>query len=87
MVSDTALFFSRRAGWDNLSRGTLNQACPLEEGLHTDVSAFYSSIREGITGSNTLTVRKWLSTQSYEAQRQFGLKAIDNIRRGIWKVR
>jgi hypothetical protein len=60
---------------------------PLEEGLHKDVSAFYSSIREGITGSDTLTVRKWLSTQSYEAQRQFGLKAIENIRRGIWKVR
>jgi hypothetical protein len=59
----------------------------LNEGLHTDVSAFYSSIREGITGSNTLTIRKWLGTQSYEAQRQFGLKAIENIRRGIWKVR
>ncbi|OJH35207.1 hypothetical protein [Cystobacter ferrugineus] len=59
----------------------------LNEGLHTDVSAFYSSIREGITGSNTLTVRRWLGTQSYEAQRQFGLKAIENIRRGIWKVR
>ncbi len=60
---------------------------PLEEGLHKDVSAFYSSIREGVTGSDTLTVRKWLGTQSYEAQRQFGLKAIENIRRGIWKVR
>ncbi|ATB35228.1 hypothetical protein CYFUS_000640 [Cystobacter fuscus] len=59
----------------------------LTEGLHTDVSAFYSSIREGITGSNTLTIRRWLGTQSYEAQRQFGLKAIENIRRGIWKVR
>ncbi|WP_395843515.1 hypothetical protein [Cystobacter fuscus] len=59
----------------------------LNEGLHTDVSAFYSSIREGITGSNTLTVRKWLGTQSYEAQRQFGLKAIENIRRGTWKIR
>jgi hypothetical protein len=59
----------------------------LNEGLHTDVSAFYSSIREGITGSNTLTIRKWLGTQSYEAQRQFGLKAIENIRSGIWKVR
>ncbi len=59
----------------------------LNEGLHTDVSAFYSSIREGITGSNTLTIRQWLGTQSYEAQRQFGLKVIENIRRGIWKVR
>ncbi|WP_456062025.1 SitA5 family polymorphic toxin [Archangium lipolyticum] len=60
---------------------------PLEEGLHGDVSAFYSSIREGVTGSDKLTVRKWISTQPYEAQRQFGLEAIDKIRRGIWRVR
>ena len=59
----------------------------LNEGVHTDVSAFYSSIREGITGSNTLTIRRWLGTQSYEAQRRFGLKAIENIGRGTWKVR
>jgi hypothetical protein len=59
----------------------------LNAGLHTDVSAFYSSIREGITGSTTLTVRQWLGTQPYEAQRQFGLKAMENIRRGIWRVR
>jgi hypothetical protein len=56
---------------------------PLEEGLHTRVSAFYSSIRRDITGSS-LTVRQWLSTQSYEAQREFGLLAIQNIRQGIW---
>ncbi|QRN95749.1 hypothetical protein JRI60_43000 [Archangium violaceum] len=56
----------------------------LEEGLHMDVSALYSSKRPRITGSDTLTVRQWLSTQSYEAQRQFGLRAIDYVRRGIW---
>lgn len=59
----------------------------LGEGLHADVSAFYSSIREGITGSSSLTIRQWLSTQSYEAQYQFGLKAIENITRGIWRIR
>jgi hypothetical protein len=53
--------------------------------LHTDVSAFYSSIRPAITKSTKLTVRKWLSTQSYEAQREFGLLAIENIKKGIWK--
>jgi hypothetical protein len=42
---------------------------PLEKELHARVSAFYSSIREGITRSSSLTVRQWLSTQSYQAQR------------------
>ncbi len=60
---------------------------PLEEGLHTDVSAFYSSKQEFITGSPSLTVRQWLNTQSYETQRQFGLSAIENIRSGAWRVR
>lgn len=56
---------------------------PIEEGVHIRVSAFYSSIRRDITGS-PLTVRQWLSTQAYEAQREFGLLAIQNIRKGIW---
>nr|WP_225413031.1 hypothetical protein [Stigmatella hybrida] len=56
---------------------------PLDKILHTDVSAFYSSIRRDITGS-PLTVRQWLSTQSYEAQRDFGLLAIKNIGKGLW---
>jgi len=57
----------------------------LDKHLHTDVSAFYSSIRPAITKSTKLTVRKWLSTQTYEAQREFGLLAIENIKKGIWK--
>lgn len=52
--------------------------------LHTDVSRLYSSIRWRITGSHTMTVRQWLGTQSYEAQREFGLLAINNIRNGVW---
>jgi hypothetical protein len=58
---------------------------PLDKALHTRVSAFYSAIRFRITGSGTLTVRKWLSTQSYSAQRDFGLLAIQNIRTGVWQ--
>jgi hypothetical protein len=58
---------------------------PLEEALHTRVSAFYSSISEGITRSSRLTVRQWLSTQSYEAQRDFGLLAIENVQKGLWR--
>ncbi|NMO13454.1 hypothetical protein HPC49_23275 [Pyxidicoccus fallax] len=58
---------------------------PLDKGLHTRVSAFYSSIQESVTRSPRLTVRQWLSTQSYEAQRDFGLSAIENIRKGLWR--
>ncbi len=58
---------------------------PLEKELHTRISAFYSSIQKELTGSSKLTVRMWLGTQSYEAQRQFGLRAIENIKRGFWR--
>ncbi|HYO52438.1 hypothetical protein [Archangium sp.] len=56
----------------------------LDKTLHSNVSRLYSSIRYDITGSSTLTIRKWLSSQSYEAQRAFGLRAIKNIQSGIW---
>ncbi|KFE71485.1 hypothetical protein [Hyalangium minutum] len=59
---------------------------PLEQGLHTRVSGFYSSIQQEITGSRSLTVRQWLSTQSYGTQRQFGLQALEQIRNGTWGV-
>lgn len=58
---------------------------PLDKDLHTNVSAFYSSIRPRITHSETLTVRQWLGTQSYEAQRRFGLMAIENVQKGVWR--
>jgi hypothetical protein len=57
---------------------------PLEESLHTRVSAFYSSVQRELTNS-TWTVRQWLSTQTYEAQREFGLLAIENVKKGIWR--
>ena len=57
----------------------------LEAGLHTDLSAFYSSKRRFITGTDGLTVRQWISAQSYEAQQEFGRRAIENIRDGVWK--
>jgi hypothetical protein len=52
--------------------------------LHTRISAIYSTIRVDITGSTTLTVRQWLSRQSYEAQFAFGLRALENVRSGVW---
>jgi hypothetical protein len=57
---------------------------PLDKNLHTRISALYSSIRRSITGSDALTVRQWLSTQSYETQREFGLLAIENVTKGFW---
>ena len=56
----------------------------LDKGIHTRISSIYSSIRYDITHSYTLTVREWLSTQSYEAQREFGLLAIENVTKGFW---
>ncbi|WP_306770437.1 hypothetical protein [Corallococcus sp. AB018] len=58
----------------------------LDQGLHKRLSGFYSSIQQEITGSRTLTVRQWLSTQSFEAQRDFGLQAIEKIQKRIWGV-
>jgi len=57
---------------------------PLEKGLHTKVSAFYSSKNFELTGSYGLTVREWIRTQGYEAQRSFGLYVIKKIRSGEW---
>ena len=56
----------------------------LDKPLHDDVSAFYSSIQWTATKSSRLTVRKWLSTQSYDAQREFALLALENIKNGVW---
>jgi hypothetical protein len=56
----------------------------LDKALHDKVSAFYSRIRFFVTRSTKLTVRQWLSTQSYEAQREFGLLAMENIKNGVW---
>ncbi|NPC74704.1 hypothetical protein HPP05_33620 [Corallococcus exiguus] len=49
------------------------------------MSAFYSSKSPFITGSESLTVRQWLSSQTIDAQRAFGLRSIENIKKGIWR--
>ncbi|MCP3137958.1 hypothetical protein LXT23_11500 [Pyxidicoccus sp. QH1ED-7-1] len=57
----------------------------LDKALHDLISAFYSKKRPRITGSTDLTVREWLSTQSYAAQRDFGVLAIEMIKQGVWR--
>src|SRR4051812_43263372 len=48
----------------------------IDKELHQKISSFYSSKKPEITDSNSLTVRKWLSTQSFEAQRKFGFRIL-----------
>ncbi|RKG83032.1 hypothetical protein D7W82_25795 [Corallococcus sp. CA049B] len=55
---------------------------PLDKELHSLVSAFYSSKSLQMTGSNSLTVRQWLSAQPYAAQREFGLRMVDYAKNG-----
>lgn len=45
---------------------------PLDEAIHTRVSAWYSSKPPGWN----MTVREWVSQQSYEAQREYGLSVL-----------
>jgi len=52
--------------------------------LNQQLANLYSSIRPDITRSETLTVRQWLSTQSFKAQYQFGLRAVESVRLGRW---
>lgn len=49
---------------------------PLDEGIHRRISGLYSSIRAYSRG---MTVRQWLSTQSFEAQRDFGLQILRDM--------
>jgi hypothetical protein len=70
----------KRFGPENIH--TPENVVPLEKPVHDQISAFYSRIVRQVTGSDTLTVRKWLSTQSFEQQRAFGLKILELARRG-----
>ncbi|NLT69051.1 MAG: RHS repeat-associated core domain-containing protein, partial [Acidobacteria bacterium] len=50
--------------------------------LHYQISGFYSSIRPDVTGSTNLTVRQWISGQSFEAQMKFGQNIVYKILNG-----
>lgn len=56
----------------------------MSEELNQRLGWLYSSKNIGITGSKVLTIRQWLSSQSFEAQYQFGITAIENISKGVW---
>ncbi|MBE4749500.1 hypothetical protein G4177_15150 [Corallococcus sp. ZKHCc1 1396] len=46
----------------------------IDEGVHRRISSYYSSKDSPFTGAQT--VRQWLSGQSFQAQRDFGLKLL-----------
>ena len=44
--------------------------------IHQQITNYYNSIDPNATGSTTMRVREWLSTQSFEAQWKFGIELI-----------
>jgi len=56
----------------------------LSTAAHINVGRVYGSIRFDITGSATLTVRQWISAQSFQQQLAFGNRVVENVSRGIW---
>jgi hypothetical protein len=57
---------------------------PVTAEVNQKLANLYSSIRKGITGSDTLTVRQWLNSKSFAEQRAFGLQALENVMNGQW---
>ena len=44
--------------------------------VHARISGYYSSIQPAVTGSQNVTVRQWLGTQSFRTQYEFGLSVL-----------
>ncbi|TAE55607.1 MAG: hypothetical protein EAZ76_15495 [Nostocales cyanobacterium] len=44
--------------------------------IHQEITNFYNSIQPEITKSLNITVREWLSFQSFEEQQDFGIRVI-----------
>lgn len=54
----------------------------LDRQLHLEINRHYSRILPDITNSETLTIREWLSTQSFEQQRAYGLEILKIVLAG-----
>ena len=44
--------------------------------IHQEITNFYNSVQPELTGTDGITVRGWLSTQSFAEQQDFGIKVI-----------
>lgn len=62
-----------RAGFSSLWINNTNNVISLSKEVHEKVSNYYSSIKDFTNG---LTVRNWLSNQSFEEQYKFGIKVL-----------
>ena len=47
--------------------------------MYYKITGYYNSIRPAVTGSTEMTVREWISTQSFEKQYEFGQEVIQNV--------
>lgn len=54
--------------------------------LHQQISGYYSSIQPLVTGSQSLTIRQWLQTQSFEFQWKFGIDLIQRFGGGQYII-
>jgi hypothetical protein len=44
--------------------------------IHQEITNLYNSVQPDLTGSSIITVREWLSNQSFEEQQDFGIRVI-----------
>jgi YD repeat-containing protein len=70
---------SQAGRFGKLSIQNTANVVPLSKSQHGQLTGFYNSKQEF---SGSLTVRQWLSTQSFDAQYQFGLRQIERVKNG-----
>jgi hypothetical protein len=44
--------------------------------IHQEITNFYNSVQPELTGTDNVTVREWLGTQSFAEQQDFGIRVI-----------
>lgn len=47
--------------------------------IHQEITNFYNSVQPALSDSSDITVREWLSTQSFEEQQDFGIRVIQTF--------
>ena len=62
----------------------VNNVIEVTPKVNTALNGLYSSIRPDITGSQTMTIRQWLGTLTYDQAQNFGKRAVANVAAGVW---
>jgi RHS repeat-associated protein len=73
-----------RRGWDPGFMNSSMNTTPLPTGFHLEVSRFYSSRQEWLTGGGYSTVRQWMDTMSLEQQYSLGFDIMEYLKSGVW---